>query len=271
MTDLIPVLDRIAAALERLTTVPAVRVAENGAAYRWDGDRLSLINFAPLPIALLGGIEAQRDVVLSNTRRLANGFAAHDILLWGARGAGKSALVKSAIGAVQSGGGDIALVEIATDGLSTLPALFAEVAIWRRAVVVFIDDLAFDHGGNDMRSLRSMLEGGASARPPHVRLYVTSNKRNIVARDMAEQSSAINARDVADDQLALADRFGLSLGFHVCDQDTYIAIVAGYAAHLGLRFDPADAVQWATQRGSRSGRVAWHYAMELAGRSGMAF
>ena len=267
MTD---ALDRIAAALERLTPPLGATVAQNAAAYRWNGATLAPVEFAPLPLALLGGIDAQRDAVLTNTQRLAQGHGAHDVLLWGARGAGKSALVKSVVGAVQAGGGDVALVEIATDGLGTLPALFDQVAAWQRSVIIFIDDLAFDHSGTDMRSLRSVLEGGASARPPRVRLYVTSNKRNIVARDMAEQASAINGRDVADDQLALADRFGLSLGFHVCDQDTYVAIVTGYAAHLGLAFDPADAVQWATQRGSRSGRVAWHYAVELAGRAGIA-
>jgi uncharacterized protein len=262
-------LERIAMALERLTPpLPSPLVGE-AKAYHWDGTTVHLAReFRPLPLALLGGIDVQRDTLLENSWRLARGQAAHDILLWGAKGCGKSALVKAGVGAVQAEGGALALVEIAADHAATLPALFDQLSQWTCPSIVLIDDLAFDAGQAGVRSLRSVLEGGVSARPAHVRLYVTSNKRTIVARDMAEQAAAVNARDVLDDQLALADRFGLSLGFHACDQETYLAIVANYAAHLGLAFDPHDAVQWSTQRGSRSGRVAWHYAVELAGRAG---
>ena len=154
--------------------------------------------------------------------------------------------------------------------VSGLPALFDVVASWSRPTVVFIDDLGFDDGIASARALRSVLDGGSSARPAHVRLYVTSNRRHIVPREMAEQESAINVRDVVDDRLALADRFGLSLGFHVCDQETYVAMVRAYAVVHNLPFDAQDAINFATQRGSRSGRVAWHYAVELAGRSGRA-
>jgi uncharacterized protein len=169
------------------------------------------------------------------------------------------------VGAV---GGDLALVELAASDVSGLPGLFDAIADWSRPVIVFIDDLGFDDGIASARALRSVLDGGSSARPAHVRLYVTSNRRHIVARDLAEQESAINVRDVVDDRLALADRFGLSLGFHVCDQETYVAMVERYAAAYALPFDAQDAVSFATQRGSRSGRVAWHYIVELAGRAG---
>jgi uncharacterized protein len=188
------------------------------------------------------------------------------VLLWGARGMGKSALVKAAVAE-----GDIALVELATGDLTTLPALFGAVSGWSRPVLVFIDDLGFDDDIAAARAFRSVLDGGSSARPPHVRLAVTSNRRHVVAREMEEQASAINPRDVTDDRLALADRFGLSLGFHNCDQATYLAMVSGYAEALGLAYDPQDALTFALQRGSRSGRVAHHYAVELAGRAGKAF
>jgi len=263
-------LRRIADALERLVPPPLPAVAHDAAAYVWTGGGLSVATFAPLALDLLTGIDAQKAALVENTRRLARGAAAHDVLLWGARGAGKSALVKASVGAVRDEGHDLALVELAAGRVADLPALFAALAPLARPVIVFVDDLGFDDGVSEARALRSVLEGGAQARPPHVRLYVTSNRRHIVARDMAEQESAINVRDEVDDRLALADRFGLSLGFHVCDQETYVAMVAGYAAAYALPFDPADAIAFATQRGGRSGRVAWHYVVELAGRSGQA-
>ncbi len=208
---------------------------------------------------------------MANLRRLAAGHAAQDALLWGARGTGKSALVKSAVAAAQADGGRLALVEV-TD-LADLPALFAAVAPVSRAFALFADDVSFDAPA-EARVLRSLLEGGAEARPANARLIVTSNRRHLLPRAMEEQgggpSDAINPRDAVDDQLALADRFGLSLGFHVLDQDGYVAIVAGYAARHALPFDPADAVRWATRRGSRSGRVAWQYIVDLAGREGRA-
>lgn len=266
MNDIL--LERLVLALERLSPPPPAAPDPDAPAYGWINGGLVPKRFAPLPIALLTGIDAQRDAVLVNGQRLAAGHAAHDVLLWGARGSGKSALVKSSVGALQDAGARLGLVEIHAGDLAALPAVFDAVGRWDRAAIVFVDDLAFEGGADSARALRSVLEGGAAARPPHVRLYVTSNRRHIVARDMAEQESAINQRDVVDDRLALADRFGLSLGFHVCDQDNYLAMIATYADSYGLDFDQADALTWAAQRGARSGRVAWHYVTELAGRAG---
>lgn len=266
------ILARIAAALDRLAPPPPT-LADPSAhpAYLWRGQGLAAARaFTPLPLDLLSGVDAQKAAVVENIRRLAHGHAAHDVLLWGARGAGKSALVKSAVGALQGDGEQVALVEIAGDHLETLPALFALIADAPRAFVLFIDDLGFAEGSEAPRLLRSMLEGGAEARPANARLFVTANRRHIVPRDLKEQDSPINPRDVVDDKLALADRFGLSLGFHVCDQDTYVAMVEGYARRFALAFDPHDAIAWATLRGSRSGRVAWQYVVELAGRQGKA-
>lgn len=262
-------IDRIAAALERLAPPPpAAADPLTHPAYVWSGGVLVAARaFAPLPLALLHGVEAQKAALVANLERLAAGHAAQDALLWGARGTGKSALVKAAVGAVQAEGGALALIEVGADRIDTLPRLFAEVADVARAFAIFLDDLGFDAAA-DARTLRSLLEGGAEARPANARLIVTSNRRHLIPRDIHEQESAINPRDAIDDQMALADRFGLSLGFHVVDQEAYLAIVRGYAELHGLAFDAADAVQWATRRGSRSGRVAWQYVVDLAGREG---
>ncbi len=270
MTDQLDLLARIAAALDRLSPPPPPSADPLAhPAYVWRGRGLVATRaFAPLSLDLLTGIDAQKQALVENSRRLARGHAAHDVLLWGARGAGKSALVKSSVGGLQSEGQAIALIEVAGDHLETLPELFGAIAESPRAFVLFIDDLGFAEGSDAPRLLRSMLEGGAEARPANARLYVTSNRRHIVPRDLKEQDDPINPRDVVDDKLALADRFGLSLGFHVCDQDTYVAMVEGYARRFGLSFDPQDAITWATQRGSRSGRVAWQYVVEMAGREG---
>lgn len=265
-------LARIAAALERIAPPPPPD-GDPAAhpAYVWHMGALQPARmFQPLPLDLLTGVDAQKAALVGNSRRLANGHAAHDVLLWGSRGAGKSALVKSSVGALQGEGLAIALIEVAADAIGGLPRLFARIADIPRAFVLFIDDLGFEEGSDAPRILRSLLEGGAEARPANARLYVTSNRRHIVHRDLREQDSPINPRDVVDDRMALADRFGLSLGFHVCDQDTYVAMVAGYAARFGLEFEPQDAIAWATQRGGRSGRVAWQYVVELAGRAGKA-
>ena len=263
-------LARIAAALERLAPPPPAGDDPLAhAAYVWrDGALQAARAFAPLPLDLLEGMDAQKEAVLGNMRRLDQGLPAHDVLLWGARGTGKSALVKAAIGQIQNEGGSIALVEVAGDGVAGLPSLFASLADVPRAFVLFIDDLGFAEPSEAPRLLRSVLEGGAEARPSNTRLHVTANRRHILARDMAEQDSAINPRDVADDKLALADRFGLSLGFHVIDQPTYVSMLEGYARQYGLALDPHEAIAWATQRGGRSGRVAWQYVVELAGRQG---
>ena len=259
-------LERIAAALERLSPPPPPAADPlRHAAYAWRSGVLAASGLAAQPLDALVGIDRQKASLVDNLRRLAAGHAAHDVLLWGARGTGKSALVKAGVAAVQGGGGNLALVEVAQT--EALPAVFAALGCIARAFAVFVDDLGFDSAG-EARALRSMLEGGAEARPANVRLFVTSNRRHLLPRDIEEQSSAINPRDSIDDQLALADRFGLSLGFHALDQDGYLAIVGGYAGRLGLVFDAQDAVQWATRRGSRSGRVAWQYVVEIAGRAG---
>ena len=260
-------LARIAAALERIAPPPPAAVNPTAyPAYVWRDGRLAAARaFAPLPLDLLIGVDRQKAALLANLERHAAGAAAQDVLLWGARGTGKSALVKSAVAAVRAEGGDLALVEAA--GLADLSALFATLADVPRRFLLFIDDIGFDAQA-EARVLRSLLEGGAEARPDTIRLAVTSNRRHLVVRDIAEQESAINPRDAVDDQLALADRFGLSLGFHVVDQDQYLAIVAAYADRNGLPSDPADALEWATRRGSRSGRVAWQYVVDLAGRAG---
>lgn len=262
-------LQRIAAALERLAPPPPPE-ADLAAhpAYLWRGGMLvAARGFVPLPLDALVGIDRQKAALVENLTRLAAGHAAQDVLLWGARGTGKSALVKSAVAAVQAAAGDLALVEVTA--LPELPALFSRLASASRAFALFADDLSFD-GPAEARVLRSLLEGGAEARPGNVRLLVTSNRRHLLPRDIAEQESAINPRDAVDDELALADRFGLSLGFHVLDQDGYLAIVAGYAERHALPFDAVDAIGWATRRGSRSGRVAWQYVVDLAGREGRA-
>jgi len=264
MTDPIA---RIAAALERIAP-PAPADADPLAhpAYVWrDGGLAAARAFDPLPLDLLFGIDAQKAALVEDFRRLAAGHAAQDVLLWGARGSGKSALVKSAVAAIQAEGGAIALVEVALMG--GLRALFDRIDGLPRAYVLFLDDLGFDAVA-DARGLRSLLQGGAEARPANARLVVTSNRRHLIPRDIAEQESAINPRDSVDDHLALADRFGLSLGFHVLDQDAYLAIVRAYTARFDLPFDAEEAVGWATRRGGRSGRVAWHYVTDLAGRSG---
>jgi len=271
MTDA-ALLARIADALDRLAPPPAPH-ADPAAhpAYVWRDHGLAETRaFAPLPLDLLSGVDAQKAALLDNARRLASGAAAHDVLLWGARGAGKSALVKSTVGHLRGEGRDIALIEIAGEQIADLPRLFHLIADVKRSFVLFLDDLGFDDmaGSQGPRLLRSMLEGGAEARPANARLHVTANRRHIVSRDLKEQDSPINPRDVVDDKLALADRFGLSLGFHMCDQDSYVAMVRGYAERFGLDFEPLDAIAWATQRGSRSGRVAWQYVVELAGRAG---
>ncbi|WP_338446794.1 DUF815 domain-containing protein [Pelagerythrobacter marensis] len=267
-------LARIADALERIAGPPPVDVDWRTApAYVWDGATGRAIEtFASVRLDLLRGVDAQRDAVAANVSRLARGYAAHDMLLWGARGMGKSALVRAAVAAAQKEAGDaLALVQAGTDALDTLPRLFAELARVRRAFLVFIDDLGFsDDDSVGPRHLRSWLEGGVEARPANVRLAVTSNRRAIVARQASEQDDPINPRDAVDDKLALADRFGLALGFHNCGQEDYLAIVAGYADEYGLAWDERDALEWSRRRGARSGRTAWQYVVELAGRAGRA-
>lgn len=267
-------LARIADALERIAPVmPAACDWLRYPAYVWAGESARGIERLDAPaLSLLRGIDSQKDRVVSNVERLAAGHAAHDMLLWGSRGMGKSAVLRAAIRAAQHTDPDsIALVQVAQEALPTVTDLFAILGKQHRRFLVFIDDLGFEESdGAGPRLLRSWLEGGVEARPANVRLAVTSNRRAIVARSMAEQDDPINPRDVLDDKLALADRFGLSIGFHACDQDAYLAIVDGYAHAFGLNWEPDDALEWSRRRGARSGRVAWQFVNELAGRAGRA-
>ena len=271
MSDQSDPLNRIAQALERLSP-PASAPADwlGFPAYVWDGGARAVGQIVAPALDLLKGIDAQKQAVTTNVTRLAQGHAAHDMLLWGARGMGKSALLRASIIAAQAKhGARIALVQVSGDALPTLAALFTALGRVDRRFLVFIDDLGFEDGdGAGPRALRSWLEGGVEARPGNVRLAVTSNRRAIVARHAGEQDDPLNPRDAVDDRLALADRFGLSIGFHNCTQDDYLAIIAGYCGNLGLAFAEADALEWAKRRGARSGRVAWHYVTELAGRAG---
>ena len=267
-------LDRIAAALERLASPPAVAADWLSApAYVWQRMARPVAAIEAPALSLLRGIDAQKAAVTENVERLAKGHAAHDMLLWGARGMGKSALLRSAVKAAQAeDAARIALVQIAPEALPDLAALFAGLGKVRRSFLVFIDDLGFaDDDGTGPRTLRSWLEGGVEARPGNVRLAVTSNRRAIVPRRLAEQDDPINPRDAVDDKLALADRFGLSIGFHACSQDDYLAIVSGYCTDLDLTFDQAAALEWSKRRGARSGRIAWQFVTELAGLAGRSF
>ena len=266
------ILARIADALERMAPASAEPTDWLAfPAYVWTGKGAREIAQLVAPrLELLRGIDQQKARVTENVARLAQGHAAHDMLLWGARGMGKSALLRASVLAAQAAHhGSIALVQAGTDALEGLTGLFAELGGIRRNFLVFIDDLGFSEGDSDgPRHLRSWLEGGIEARPANVRLAVTANRRAIVPREASEQNDPLNPRDAVDDKLALADRFGLALGFHNCSQDDYLAIVGGYAEEFGLAWDEGDALEWSKRRGSRSGRTAWQYVTELAGRAG---
>lgn len=265
-------LERIAEALERIAPrgipKPDWRTAP---AYIWDGSNARPVATldAP-PLERLIGIDMQKAAVSGNVARLASGVAAHDMLLWGARGMGKSALVRAAtIAAQASFPGRLALVQVAADALPGLPALFSALGESPRSFLVYLDDLGFAEGDSvGPRHLRSWLEGGVEARPANVRLAVTTNRRAIVPRHLSEQDDPVNPRDALDDLQALADRFGLSVGFHNASQDDYLAMVAATAVPLGLEWTTAEALEWSKRRGARSGRTAWQFVNELAGRAG---
>ncbi|MBS0480725.1 MAG: ATP-binding protein [Proteobacteria bacterium] len=264
-------LARIADALERIAPAPAPPIDWLAApAYVWDGAARVVARIAAPHLDLLQGITAQKDLVTANVARLAAGHAAHDMLLWGSRGMGKSALLRASVAAAQrTDPAALALVQVAPEALASLATLFAQLGAVDRRFLVFIDDLGFEEGDSTgPRALRSWLEGGVEARPGNVRLAITSNRRAIVPRHLSEQDDPINPRDAVDDRLALADRFGLSIGFHNCTQDDYLAIIAGYCDTFGLAWDQAEALEWSKRRGARSGRVAWQFVTELAGRAG---
>ena len=271
------VLEQIAAALERLAPPALTNVDwRMQPAYVWDGANARELEKITAPnLDKLRGIDRQKDAVLENIQRFAWGKAAHDMLLWGARGMGKSALLRSATRRVQDEAPmALGLVQVAPDALGTLPELFSRLSEVKRQFLVFIDDLGFaEEDTVGPRRLRSWLEGGVEARPANCRLAVTSNRRAILARQANEQEtdsgdSALNRRDAVDDKLALADRFGLTIGFHPCGKVAYVEMVAAYAEPLGLDFTEEEALEWAMQRGQRSGRSAWQFVVELAGRAG---
>ncbi len=258
--DIAAALLRIAHSLERLAgPTPPEADPAHATAFRWDGAALIAVDSpSVLPTGRFAGVDQQLDALSRNIAALAQGAAAHDMLLWGARGMGKSALVR-AVAAEQG----VALVQAGGDALATLPGLFSRLAAVSRPFLLFVDDLAFAGADPQVRTLRSLLDGGISERPANVRLAVTSNHRHLVEREAADSR---HARDAADDQLALVDRFGLVLGFHAPDQGTYLEMVRRHLDAEGLALDETDAIAFALARGGRSGRTAWHYRTELLTR-----
>ncbi len=282
MTDseLIPLLRTIADALERLAPkrpAPANRHAADAFVWHADGGWLEPVpQVNRVDLDLLRGIDRARDILLDNTRRFAAGLPANNALLWGARGTGKSSLVKAVHAAVndESAGPAIVLVEIHREDLASLPVLLKMLRDGPRRCLLFCDDLSFDSSDTSYKSLKAVLEGGIEGRPGNVVFYATSNRRHLMPREMIEneRSTAINPSEAVEEKVSLSDRFGLWLGFHHCDQDTYFAIIEGYAAHYGLVLPietlRAEANEWSVTRGARSGRVAWPFIQDLAGRLG---
>jgi predicted AAA+ superfamily ATPase len=232
---------------------------------------------ARLPVGLLKGVDAARDTLMENTRRFADGLPANNALLWGARGMGKSSLVKTIHGEVNAGRrgtGRLVLIEIHREDIATLPALLRKLRDDKRQFLLFCDDLSFDKDDTSYKSLKAALEGGIEGRPANVLFYATSNRRHLMPREMmeSERSTAINPHESIEERISLSDRFGLWLGFHNCTQDEFLAMVEGYAAHFDLAIAPDDlhrkALAWAAQRGARSGRVAWQFIQDLAGELG---
>ncbi len=272
-------LRRIADALERLAPPPlASSTLSDGDAFIWhaDGERLEAVpRVNRVNIGLLKGLARQRASLEDNTRRFADGLPANNALLWGARGTGKSSLVKAVHAAVNAAiERPLALVEIHREDIPSLPRLLALLKASDRRCILFCDDLSFDGEDAAYKSLKAVLEGGIEGRPDNVVFYATSNRRHLMPRDMIdnERSTAINPSEAVEEKVSLSDRFGLWLGFHACDQDTYFAIVDGYAEAYGLPIGTDDlhaqAVEWSMTRGSRSGRVAWQFIQDLAGRLG---
>jgi predicted AAA+ superfamily ATPase len=226
-----------------------------------------------VPIGLLKGVERQKAILLENTLRFARGLPANNAMLWGARGMGKSSLVKAAHAEANAAHpGSLALIEIHREEIRTLPDLLNLLRAQPRRCLVFCDDLSFEREDADYKALKSVLDGGIEGRPPNVLFYATSNRRHLMPRDMIEneRSGAIHGQESVEEKVSLSDRFGLWIGFHACDQETFFAMVEGYAAAYGLDLPPerlrAEAVEWSVTRGARSGRVAWQFIQDLAGR-----
>ena len=277
--DVTPLLRRIAAALERLAPgKPEPSDMATADAFVWqaeDGGLAPVTAVNRVDFALLKGIDHQARILLDNTRRFAQGLPANNALLWGARGTGKSSLAKAVHAEIhRETPGALAIVEIHREDVPSLPRLLDVIRGAGRRTIIFCDDLSFDHDDTSYKSLKAVLEGGIEGRPENVVFYATSNRRHLMSRDMIEneRSTAINPSEAVEEKVSLSDRFGLWLGFHNCDQDTYFAIVEGYAAHYGLDIAPdplrAQANEWSVTRGARSGRVAWQFIQDLAGRLG---
>lgn len=229
-------------------------------------------------LGLLKGVDRMRDILIENTERFATGLPANNALLWGARGMGKSSLVKAAHASVNARpdvDGRLKLIEIHREDIESLPTLMSLLRASDFMFIVFCDDLSFDGNDASYKSLKAVLEGGIEGRPDNVILYATSNRRHLLAREMVEneRSTAINPGEAVEEKVSLSDRFGLWLGFHKCSQDEYLAMVRGYCSHFGIKVDDdeleREALEWSTTRGSRSGRVAWQFTQELAGRMGV--
>lgn len=275
------ILNRIACALERMapTPAPAPSFAE-ASAYIWqpDPDRLVPVDsINRIDLVQLVGIDRARDTLMQNTLQFARGFAANNALLWGARGMGKSSLVKAAHAEAVKQGLPLILVEIAREDLGTVNRLLTLLGQAKdRRFILFSDDLSFSHDDTEYKSLKAVLDGGIAGRPENVILYATSNRRHLMPRDMIdnERASAIHPGEAVEEKVSLSDRFGLWLGFHPCSQDEYLTMVQGYCDAYGLTIDPAElhaaAIEWQATRGSRSGRVAWQLFTDLAGRHGIA-
>lgn len=277
--DFHPLVKRIADALERLSPrPPGPTDLESADAFVWHADSgllepVTTVNRVELE--LLKGINRQRDVLLENTLRFARRMPSNNALLWGARGTGKSSLVKAVHAAVNAEmPGAVALVEIHREDIPSLPAVLRILRGAQRRCVLFCDDLSFDNDDTSYKSLKGVLEGGIEGRPDNVVFYATSNRRHLMPREMIEneRSSAINPAEAVEEKVSLSDRFGLWLGFHACDQPTFFKIVDGYAAYYGLDISTHDlhseANEWSVTRGARSGRVAWQFIQDLAGRLG---
>ncbi len=278
-SELAPLLRRIAEALEALAPAPAADAALDSAeGFIWhaDGARLEAVpRINRLDLALLKGIDSVRDILLDNTRRFARGLTANNALLWGARGMGKSSLIKAVHGLVAAEAPNgLPLVEIHREEIVSLPLLLARLRGAGRRCLLFCDDLSFDAEDTTYKSLKAALEGGIEGRPDNVLFYATSNRRHLMSRDMVEneRATAIHPGEAVEEAVSLSDRFGLWLGFHSCDQATFLAMVEGYVVHFDLAVDRdrlrAEAIEWSMTRGARSGRVAWQFAQDLAGRLG---
>jgi uncharacterized protein len=274
-------LEAIAAHLSASAGPPGVGESFGSAdAFVWHPNgRLSEVKrVSRVDLFLLKGIDRMRDILMENTERFANGLPANNALLWGARGMGKSSLVKAAhatINANRKAADRLKLIEIHREDIESLPELMDLLRASSFRFIVFCDDLSFDGNDASYKSLKAVLEGGIEGRPENVILYATSNRRHLLSREMIEneRSTAINPGEAVEEKVSLSDRFGLWLGFHRCSQDEYLAMVKGYCAHFGIKLAEEDlereALEWSTTRGSRSGRVAWQFTQELAGRLGV--